>query len=379
MIAWRPTGIRRSLEPLPRARTTPGAQVDAADRQVDGLARAQPAGVHELEHGAVAQRGGLVAARRREQLGDLVAGEHLRQLLALARRAQLGRRVVGDDLLAPQVAVERAQAGGLALDRRGRDGRALRAAGRQLGEKAGELGVAERRRVEAVAREEVAELQQVGAVGLQRVARQAALELEVGEEVEHVVLERARGGCWAGDGHAGPGSPRAARFIPVQRGVRGVASQRWRSHCRPMTVLASFVAASAASRSASGQRTISIRSPGSGFGVARAQPGRREEVDELVGVAAGGAVGAHDAPSARPRGRSPRRARAGRSAAATRPRRRACRRAARACTGGSPRAAGARARRARRRRRRRPRRPSGARSRARPPRRRRGGSARRAR
>jgi len=47
------------------------------------------------------------------------------------------------------------------------------------------------RRVELVAEEERAELQQVGAVGLERVARQAALELEVREEVEHVVLERA--------------------------------------------------------------------------------------------------------------------------------------------------------------------------------------------
>ena len=35
-----------------------------------------------------------------------------------------------------------------------------------------------------------AELQQVGAVGLERVARESALELEVGEEVEHQLLER---------------------------------------------------------------------------------------------------------------------------------------------------------------------------------------------
>jgi hypothetical protein len=35
-------------------------------------------------------------------------------------------------------------------------------------------------------------LEQVGAVGLERVARQAALELEVGEEIEQQVLERAR-------------------------------------------------------------------------------------------------------------------------------------------------------------------------------------------
>ena len=46
--------------------------------------------------------------------------------------------------------------------------------------------------VGAAAVQERAELQQVRAVGLERVARQAPLELEVREEVEHVVLERAR-------------------------------------------------------------------------------------------------------------------------------------------------------------------------------------------
>ena len=45
-------------------------------------------------------------------------------------------------------------------------------------------------------------LQQVGPVGLERVARQPALELEVGEEVEHVVLVRARDRR-AGDGRHG--------------------------------------------------------------------------------------------------------------------------------------------------------------------------------
>jgi hypothetical protein len=100
-------------------------------------------------------------ARCREQLGNLVAAEHLRQLLALTRRAQLRGRVMGDDLLAAQVTVERAQARGLALDRCGRDRRALRCAGRELGQKARELGVAERRGVEPVSHEEVSELQEV--------------------------------------------------------------------------------------------------------------------------------------------------------------------------------------------------------------------------
>ena len=203
-----------------------GAQVDGADGEVDGLARAQPAGVHELEHRAVAQRGGVAAAGRREQPGDLVAAEDLRQLEVLARRAQLRRRVVGDDLLAAQVAVERAQAGGLALDRRGRDRRALRPAGGELGEKARELGVAERRRVVAVAHEEVAELQEVGAVGLERVARQPALELEVGEEVEHVVLEALRCRCCGGDGHGRVFAAAAERTFAVQRGACACSRRR---------------------------------------------------------------------------------------------------------------------------------------------------------
>ena len=55
-----------------------------------------------------------------------------------------------------------------------------------------QLGVSDRERIVAAAPQPVAELQQVGAVGLERVARQAALELEVGEEVEQQVLERVR-------------------------------------------------------------------------------------------------------------------------------------------------------------------------------------------
>jgi hypothetical protein len=50
-------------------------------------------------------------------------------------------------------------------------------------------------------------LQQVRAVGLERVAREPALELEVGEEVEHQVLERlgrrGRVGRSVDDGHRG--------------------------------------------------------------------------------------------------------------------------------------------------------------------------------
>ena len=44
-----------------------------------------------------------------------------------------------------------------------------------------------------------AQLEQVGAIGLERVAREPPLELQIGEEVEHEVLERL--GAY-GDGHA---------------------------------------------------------------------------------------------------------------------------------------------------------------------------------
>jgi len=82
---------------------------------------------------AVAQRGGIGAARRGEQPRDLVASQDLRQALALARRAQVGGGVVLDDVLAPQVPVERAQAGRLALQGRRGYRRAPVAAGRFAG------------------------------------------------------------------------------------------------------------------------------------------------------------------------------------------------------------------------------------------------------
>ena len=52
--------------------------------------------------------------------------------------------------------------------------------------------------------EETAELEQVRAVGLERVARQPALEFEVGEEVQHQVLEglQLRGALDRGHGAA---------------------------------------------------------------------------------------------------------------------------------------------------------------------------------
>ena len=104
------------MEPLPRARRMPALEVDVAGLEPDRLRRPQPAGVHQLQQRAVAQRGRLGPARRLEQLGDLVAREDLRQLAALLGGAQVHGRVVGDQVLPAQVAVEGAQAGDLALD-----------------------------------------------------------------------------------------------------------------------------------------------------------------------------------------------------------------------------------------------------------------------
>src|SRR5205823_14787750 len=126
----------------------------------------------------------LGSTRRLEQPLDLGAREHLGQLVPAARRAQLRRRVVVEDLLAAQVAVEGTQAGDLALDggRRRRPPSPL-LPGAELRDEVRELVVADLQRREVVLRQPGPELLEVGAVGLQRVARQAALELEVGEEV----------------------------------------------------------------------------------------------------------------------------------------------------------------------------------------------------
>ena len=112
---------------------------------------AQAARVHGLQQGAVAQGGGVGPARLAQQLRDLVAGKHLREL-----RPCLGTRrsAVGSSARTPvaaQVAVEGAQAGDLALQGgRRRRGPAL-APGGQLVREAGELAVADRQRVGAAA------------------------------------------------------------------------------------------------------------------------------------------------------------------------------------------------------------------------------------
>ena len=168
------------------------AQVEVGDLEADRLRGPQPARVHHLQQRPVAQRRRLVAARRRQQQLHLGVVEDLGKLLRPARGAERGGGVVGDQLVAAQVLVEGAQAGGLAVDRRCRAGGAA-VAGGQVGEEVGDVGRPGLQRVAVVLGEELAVLEQVGAVGVQRVAREAALQLQVGEEVEDEALEAGVG------------------------------------------------------------------------------------------------------------------------------------------------------------------------------------------
>ncbi len=80
-----------------------------------------------------------------------------------------------------------------------------------------------RQRVDVMGREVLAVLVQVGAVGVERVAREAALQLQVGEEVEDEPLEAGlgadRGRC--GDWHGGGVLPAAPSTLAAQGGARG--------------------------------------------------------------------------------------------------------------------------------------------------------------
>jgi hypothetical protein len=63
--------------------------------------------------------------------------------------------------------------------------------------------VLDRERVTPTVGEKRAELNQVAAVGIDRVTREAALLLEIGQEVEHVLLE-GLGGSWQASAHSAP-------------------------------------------------------------------------------------------------------------------------------------------------------------------------------
>jgi hypothetical protein len=170
-----------------------GLDVEVGERQVDRLRRAQPQAYMTSSSARSRRACGSVprgaASRRWTSARPSTCGSFW--LLRGARRSAVGSR--SSRPLPAQVAVEGAQAGGLALQRRRGDRRAVVVALREVGEEAGEVRVLGVEDVDALALEVGPELQQVGPVGLQRVARQAPLELEVAEEVEDVVLEGADG------------------------------------------------------------------------------------------------------------------------------------------------------------------------------------------
>ena len=254
--------------PFPRARRMPGLEVEVGRLERDRLRRAQAAGVHELEQRAVAQRGGLGARGLVEQARDLVAGQDVRQAPALLRAraaAPSGRRRGC-----------RCGAGGgrRSAGRRSCAGasRARRAGGRpgpvaSSAVNVGQLGVADRERVVARALQPGAVLEQVGAVGLEGVARQArartrgrrgsraggARRAARGWMARRWPLRRFRAG---GRAHL-PGATRGAQRRGSARGAQAVAQEE-----QPDQRLR--VAARRRSRSSSsdsGWISMSIRSP----------------------------------------------------------------------------------------------------------------------
>ena len=109
------------------------------------------------------------------------------------------------------------------MDGRRRAGRAT-LAGRQLGEEVGDVGGARLQRIELVGGEVLAVLEQVGAVGVEGVAGEAALQLQVGEEVEDQALE-------AGFGRGRKGGTAGLTAIAMTRVLGGGLAQgtvRWR-------------------------------------------------------------------------------------------------------------------------------------------------------
>src|SRR3954469_5299839 len=190
-IASRPIGTRRSLLPLPRARRTPASR---STSPTSSAIASDPRSPHAYMSSSSARSRRAAGSVPRGAASSFATSPRLR---TCGRRWLLGGgrgwagggggggcwggggRVVVDRVLAAQVAVERPQARGLALQRRGRDRRALLAARRELRQERREVGVLGGHDIRAAPAQERAELQQVRPVGLERVARQPALELEV--------------------------------------------------------------------------------------------------------------------------------------------------------------------------------------------------------
>ena len=197
-------------------------QIYVADQQPRRFRCAQAAGVDQLQQRPITLCGGRVALWCGEEHHHLVAAQHLRQAAGLARRAQLGGRVVVNQLFAPEVAIERTQAGGLALQGCGGNRRTVGPALRQLVKEACKLAMPSGKDVCPTLLEVKPKLHQIGSISPERVAREAALQLEVGEEVEHVVLKGSLRGSGR-DRHWGAVRRRAAPSLPLQQPLRAAA------------------------------------------------------------------------------------------------------------------------------------------------------------
>src|SRR5206468_1660558 len=112
-------------------------------------------------------------------------------------------------------------------------------AARQVGEEVGHVGArgGDWRHVARV--EEAAVLEQVGAVGLERVARQPALELQVRQEIEHQVLERPGVGGLEDGCHCSPCSADEPGSLAGASRLSGYGCSNARSQSSAMSVLAS--------------------------------------------------------------------------------------------------------------------------------------------
>ena len=285
------------MEPLPRARSTPCAQVDVADlRSTASEARSPQA---YMSSSSARSRSAARLGRRAGSASRRATSsrrEHLRQLLALARRAQLGGRVVGDDLLAAQVAVERAQAGGLALDRRrARPAGAAAAAGARArtGTRRARCGRPSTRRaprrceeVRRTAAGRSGRPRACCATGRARTRGRRGSRARGARTARGVRRWRATAMSTLVGSPARRGAPCAVRAA-VPRAVSASAAARAAS-CRPMSVLASVgrgdrvveVGQRPARRSRSARsRSVSTCAVG--------RPVAREQVDALVGEARG--------------------------------------------------------------------------------------------
>jgi hypothetical protein len=145
-------------------------QVDLAVPQAYQFRHAQPGRVQHLEHRAVAMAEWIGGLRRREQSIDLRFSERARQAPPDFRHCDLRRRVLLDHGLAHEVAEEAPEARELAR-RRARAGARLHAPGDESEQVVARSAVEGSAALPQPARERG----QVGAVGGQRVRRQAAL------------------------------------------------------------------------------------------------------------------------------------------------------------------------------------------------------------